>query len=70
MNRLCGNSGLTKGLFPMKMDTANQLIVVGTEKTVEKLHSYQSPELPMINELGYLLLGVQSSNPPFQVISA
>ena len=36
----------------------------------KKLHDYQAPDLLVIDEVGYLPLGVQGSNLFFQVISA
>jgi len=49
----------------------NQLITADADKSLlKKLHTYQSPDLLVIDELGYLPLGVQGSNLLFQVISA
>ncbi|MCP4756106.1 MAG: ATP-binding protein [Proteobacteria bacterium] len=60
-----------KVLFTTAMDMINQLIAAEADKSLlKKLHLYQSPELLVIDELGYLPLGIQGSNLIFQVISA
>ena len=60
-----------KVLFTTAMDMINQLIAADADRSLlKKLHIYQSPELLVIDELGYLPLGVQGSNLLFQVISA
>jgi len=60
-----------KVLFTTAMDMINQLIAADADKSLlKKLHTYQSPELLVIDELGYLPLGSQGSNLLFQVISA
>jgi DNA replication protein DnaC len=60
-----------KVLFTTAMDMINQLIAADADKSLlKKLHIYQSPDLLVIDELGYLPLGVQGSNLLFQVISA
>lgn len=60
-----------KVLFTTAMDMINQLIAADADKSLlKKLHIYQSPDLLVIDELGYLPLGIQGSNLLFQVISA
>jgi len=60
-----------KVLFTTAMDMINQLIAADADKSLlKKLHIYQSPDLLVVDELGYLPLGVQGSNLLFQVISA
>ena len=60
-----------KVLFTTAMDMINQLIAADADKSLlKKLHIYQSPDLLVIDELGYLPLGVEGSNLLFQVISA
>lgn len=59
-----------KVLFTTAMDMINQLVAADADKSLlKKLHTYQSPELLVIDELGYLPLGAQGSNLLFQVIS-
>ncbi len=60
-----------KVLFTTAMDMINQLVAADADKSlIKKLNFYQTPELLVIDELGYLPLGVQGSNLFFQVISA
>jgi len=60
-----------KVLFTTAMDMINHLIAAEADKSLlKKLNYYQSPELLVIDELGFLSLGVQGSNLFFQVISA
>lgn len=60
-----------KVLFTTAMDMINQLIAAEADKSlVKKLKCYQTPDLLVIDELGYLSLGVQGSNLFFQIISA
>jgi DNA replication protein DnaC len=60
-----------KTLFTTAMDMINHLIAADADHSLlKKLHFYQSPELLIIDELGYLPLGSQGSNLFFQVISA
>ena len=60
-----------KLLFYSTMEMINQLIAAETEKTfLKKLHYYQSFDLLVCDEIGYLSLGTQGSNYFFQVISA
>lgn len=60
-----------KTLFTTTMDLINQLIAAEADRSLlKKLHSYQSPDLLVCDEIGYLPLDAQGSNLFFQVISA
>lgn len=60
-----------KALFISTMEMINQLIAAEAEKSLlKKLHYYQSFDLLVCDEIGYLSLGSQGSNLFFQVISA
>lgn len=60
-----------KVLFTTAMDMLNHLIAAEADHSLlKKLHYYQSPELLICDEIGYLSLGTQGSNLFFQVISA
>jgi DNA replication protein DnaC len=60
-----------KTLFSSTMDMINQLISAEADRSLlKKLHYYQSPDLLVCDEIGYLSLGTQGSNFFFQVISA
>ena len=60
-----------KVLFTTAMDMINHLIAAEADHSLlKKLHYYQSQELLVIDEIGYLSLGSQGSNLFFQVISA
>ena len=60
-----------KVLFTTAMDMINHLIAADADHSLLiKLHHYQSQELLVIDEIGYLSLGTQGSNLFFQVISA
>jgi DNA replication protein DnaC len=60
-----------KVLFTTAMDMINHLIAAQADHLLlKKLHHYQSQELLVIDEIGYLSLGTQGSNLFFQVISA
>ena len=60
-----------KVLFTTAMDMINHLIAAEAENSMlKKLQYYQSQELLVIDEIGYLSLGTQGSNLFFQVISA
>jgi len=60
-----------KVLFTTAMDMINHLIAADADHSLlKKLHHYQSQELIVIDEIGYLSLGTQGSNLFFQVISA
>jgi DNA replication protein DnaC len=60
-----------KVLFATAMDMINHLIAAEADHSLlKKLHAYQSPELLVTDEVGYLPLGQQGSNLFFQVISA
>ena len=62
---------MTKVLFTTAMDMINHLIAAEADHSLlKKLHVYQSPDLLVIDEVGYLPLGKQGSNLFFQVISA
>jgi DNA replication protein DnaC len=53
------------------MDMINQLITADVDHTlVKKLHGYTSPDLLIVDELGYLALGDKGSDLFFQIISA
>lgn len=59
-----------KTLFTSTMDMINHLVAAEAEKgLLKKLSYYQSPDLLVADELGYLPLGKQGSNLFFQVIS-
>jgi DNA replication protein DnaC len=58
-------------LFTTAMDMINHLVATEADHSLlKKLHAYQSPDLLVIDEIGYLPLGTQGSNLFFQVISA
>lgn len=60
-----------KTLFTSTMDMINQLIAAEADHSlIKRLHFYQSQDLLVCDELGYLPLGKQGSNLFFQVISA
>lgn len=60
-----------KVLFTTAMDMINHLIAADADHSLlKKLQYYQSQELLVIDEIGYLSLGSQGSNLFFQVISA
>jgi len=60
-----------KTLFTSAMDMINQLIAAqDSHDLLKKLKYYQSPDLLVCDEIGYLPLGKQGSNLFFQVISA
>ncbi len=60
-----------KVLFTTAMDMINHLIAADADHSLlKKLLYYQSQELLVIDEIGYLSLGSQGSNLFFQVISA
>lgn len=60
-----------KVLFTTAMDMINQLVAAEADKSLlKKLNNYQTPDLLVVDELGYLPLGTQGSNLFFQVISA
>jgi DNA replication protein DnaC len=60
-----------KALFTTAMDMINHLIAAEADHSLlKKLQYYQSQELLVIDEIGYLSLGTQGSNLFFQVISA
>jgi DNA replication protein DnaC len=60
-----------KTLFSSTMDMINHLIAAEADRSLlRKLHYYQSPDLLVCDEIGYLSLGTQGSNLFFQVISA
>jgi len=59
-----------KVLFTTAMDMINHLIAAEADHSLlKKLQYYQSQELLVIDEIGYLSLGSQGSNLFFQVIS-
>lgn len=59
-----------KTLFTTAMDMINHLIAAEADRSLlKKLHYYQSQDLLVIDEIGYLSLGEQGSNLFFQVIS-
>jgi DNA replication protein DnaC len=60
-----------KTLFSSTMDMVNHLIAAEVDRSLlKKLYFYQSPDLLVCDEIGYLSLGTQGSNLFFQVISA
>ncbi len=60
-----------KILFTTAMDMINQLVAAKTDHTLlKKLQYYQSQDILVCDEIGYLPLGRQGSNLFFQVISA
>lgn len=60
-----------KVLFTTAMDMINHLIAAEADHSLlKKLHYYQSPDLLVCDEIGYLSLGQQGSHLFFQVISA
>jgi DNA replication protein DnaC len=60
-----------KTLFTTGMDMINLLTAADVDRSLfKKLRDYQTPDLLVIDEVGYLPLGVQGSNLFFQVISA
>lgn len=59
-----------KVLFTTAMDMVNHLMAAEADRSLlKKLHHYQSPDLLVCDELGYLALGPQGSHLFFQVIS-
>lgn len=60
-----------KVLFTTAMDMINHLISAEADHSLlKKLHYYQSQDLLVCDEIGYLPLGTQGSNLFFQVISS
>lgn len=60
-----------KTLFTTAVDMINQLVAAEQEHTLlKKLKYYQSQDLLVCDEIGYLPLGKQGSNLFFQIISA
>jgi DNA replication protein DnaC len=60
-----------KTLFTTAMDMINHLIAAEADHSLlKKLHYYQTQEILVIDEIGYLSLGSQGSNLFFQIISA
>jgi len=58
-------------LFTTAMDMINHLAAAEADHSLlKKLYLHQSPEVLVIDEVGYLHLGNQGSNLFFQVISA
>jgi len=61
----------TRVLFTKAIDMINHLTAAEADHSLlKKLHYYQSPDLLVCDELGYLPLNQHSSNLLFQVISA
>jgi DNA replication protein DnaC len=59
-----------KVLFTTAMDLINHLVAAEVDHSLlKKLNFYQSPDLLVVDEIGYLPLGTQGSNLFFQVIS-
>jgi DNA replication protein DnaC len=59
-----------KTLFTTAMDMINHLIAADADHSLlKKLQFYQSPDILVCDEIGYLPLGTQGSNLFFQVIS-
>ncbi len=66
-----GTQATLKVLFTTAIDMINHLVAAEADHSLlKKLHQYQSPELLVIDEIGYLPLGKQGSNLFFQIISA
>lgn len=64
----CNNN--IKVLFTTAIDMINHLIAAEADRSLlKKLHYYQSPDLLVCDELGYLSLGEQGSHLFFQVVS-
>lgn len=60
-----------KVLFTTAIDMINHLIAAEADHSLlKKLQSYQTPDLLVLDEMGYLSLGQQGSHLFFQVISA
>lgn len=60
-----------KTLFTTAVDMINQLVAAEQDHTlIKKLNYYQSQDLLVCDEIGYLPLGRQGSNLFFQIISA
>jgi len=60
-----------KTLFTSAMEMINQLVAAQENHTLlTKLKTYQTPDVLVCDEIGYLPLGQQGSNLFFQVISA
>lgn len=60
-----------KTLFTTAVDMLNQLVAAQQDHTLlKKLNYYQSQDLLVCDEIGYLPLGKQGSNLFFQIISA
>lgn len=63
-------AGITT-LFTSTMDMINHLVAAqDNHSLLQKLKTYQQPDLLLCDEIGYLPLGQQGSNLFFQVISA
>ena len=63
-------NGNIKVLFTTAIDMINHLSAAQADHSLlKKLHYYQSPDLLVCDELGYLPLGADGSNLFFQVIS-
>lgn len=59
-----------KTLFTTAMNLINHLIAAEADRSLlKKLHYYETPDLLVCDEIGYLPLGPQGSNLFFQVIS-
>jgi len=59
-----------KVLFTSAMDMINQLIAAEADHSLlKKLHFYSSPDLLVVDEIGYLALGDRGSHLFFQIIS-
>jgi len=60
-----------KTLFTTAMDMINHLISAQADRTLlKKLHAYQTPDLLVVDEIGYLSLGEAGSHLFFQVVSS
>lgn len=60
----------SKARFTTAMDLINHLIAAEADRSlVRKLQEYQTPDVLLIDEIGYLPLGPQGSHLFFQVIS-
>ena len=67
----CACNANIKVFFTSTMDMINHLIAADADHSLlKKLQHYQSPDLLVCDEIGYLSLGQQGSHLFFQVISA
>ena len=71
VHRLCRHPARRQNPFTTAIDMINLLTAADVDRSLlKKLYDYQTPDLLVIDEIGYLPLGAQGSNLFFQVISA